>query len=54
VPFSLVIREDGFLASVDGNPFAAVPLPSPPKELYLGAEGQAPVEISGLTVRLLK
>lgn len=54
VPFSLMIREDGFLASVDGNPFAAVPLPSPPKELYLGAEGQAPVEISGLTVRLLK
>ena len=54
VPFSLVIREDGFLASVDGNPFAAVPLPSPPKELYLGAEGQAPVEVSGLTVRLLK
>lgn len=52
--FTLVIREDSFLASVDGNPFTAIPLSSPPTELYLGAEGQAPVEISGLTVRLLK
>ena len=54
VPFILVIRADGFLASVDGNAFNAVPLSSAPKELYLGAEGQAPVEVSGLHVRQLK
>ena len=51
VPFTLIIREDGFLASVDGNAFAAIPLSGVPESLYLGAEGQAPVEISGLTVR---
>ena len=54
VPFTLVIRADGFLASVDGNAFHAVPLSSVPAELYLGAEGQAPVEVSGLNVRLLR
>ncbi len=52
--FTLVIRDDGFLASVDGNSFTAIPLSSPPRQLYLGAEGQAPVEFSGLIVRQLK
>lgn len=52
--FTLIVREDSFLASVDGNSFTAIPLSSPPVDLYLGAEGEAPVEISNLRTQQLR
>ena len=58
VPFTLILREDGFLASVDGNAFMALALASPPVQLYLGSnqdgKTKAPVEVSGLVIRRLK
>ena len=52
--FTLIVRSNSFLASVDGNLFTVISLASPPVELYLGAEGQAPVEISNLRTQQVK